>query len=89
LRAPKSTRLCWEPDRACWVAPQLGSTRDGRLLLLIDRGEKLSKFDWPMLSQWQMKNRGMSNQLFISKDRGHTWDGRTRPTTWAASPVTL
>jgi hypothetical protein len=69
------TRLGWEPDKAAWVAPQLGKTRDGRLLLLIDRGEKLSKFDWPMLSQWQMKDRGMSNHLFVSNDRGRTWQG--------------
>src|SRR5215472_16639836 len=69
------TRLGWEPDRACWVAPQLTRTRDGRMLLLVDRGEKLSKFDWPMLSQWQMKDRGMSNHLFVSRDKGRTWDG--------------
>lgn len=67
------TRLAWEPDKACWVAPQLNRTRDGRLLLIIDRGEKLSKFDWPMLSQWQMKDRGMSNWLMTSGDRGRTW----------------
>jgi hypothetical protein len=67
------TRLAWEPDKACWVAPQLNKTRDGRLLLIIDRGEKLSKFDWPMLSQWQMKDRGMSNWLMTSDDRGKTW----------------
>jgi hypothetical protein len=69
------SRLGWEPDRACWVAPQLSRTRDGRMLLLVDRGEKLSRFDWPMLSQWQMKDRGMSNHLFLSSDRGRTWDG--------------
>jgi hypothetical protein len=69
------TRLAYDPDRACWVAPQLSRTRDGRLVLIIDRGEKLSKFDWPMLSQWQMKDRGMSNWLLISRDRGRTWDG--------------
>lgn len=69
------TRLAWETDKACWVAPQLSRTRDGWLLLIIDRGEKLTKFDWPMLSQWQMKDRGMSNWLLISKDRGRTWEG--------------
>jgi hypothetical protein len=69
------TRLGWEPDKACWIAPQLNRTRDGWLVMIVDRGEKLSKFDWPMLSQWQMKDRGMSNWLFVSKDRGHTWEG--------------
>ena len=69
------TRLAWEPDKACWVAPQLSRTRDGRLLLIVDRGEKLHKFDWPMLSQWQMKDRGMSNWLLVSGDGGRTWDG--------------
>src|SRR5262249_17774590 len=49
------TKLGWEPDHACWVAPQLNKTKDGTLLLIIDRGEKTSKFDWPMLSQWQQK----------------------------------
>jgi hypothetical protein len=67
------TKLAWEPDRACWVAPQLNRTRDGSLLLIIDRGEKKSKFDWPMLSQWQMQDRGMSNWLLVSRDRGRTW----------------
>src|SRR6185369_15385026 len=38
------TRLGWEPDKACWIAPQLNRTRDGWLVLIIDRGEKLAKF---------------------------------------------
>lgn len=69
------SRLGWDPGKASWVAPQLGQGRDGTLYLLVDRGEKKSKFDWPMLSQWQMKDRGMSNHLFISRDRGRTWEG--------------
>ena len=69
------SRLGWEPDKASWVAPQLSRTRDGRLLLLVDRGEKTSKFDWPMLAQWQLPPRGMSNWLLVSKDRGRTWEG--------------
>lgn len=68
------TKLGWEPDKACWVAPQLNKTKDGTLVLIIDRGEKLSKFDWPMLSQWQLKPRGMSNWLMTSRDGGRTWD---------------
>jgi hypothetical protein len=49
--------------------------RKGKLLLLADKGKKLAPFDWPMLSQWQLPPRGMSNHLFTSADRGRTWDG--------------
>ncbi|MBL8227014.1 MAG: exo-alpha-sialidase [Bryobacterales bacterium] len=69
------TKLGWEPDRACWVAPQLNRLADGTLALIIDRGEKTAKYDWPMLSQWQKPPRGMSNWLMLSKDGGRTWDG--------------
>lgn len=69
------SRSSFESDRACWVAPQLGRTRDGRMLLLTDRGVKKTKFDWPMLSDWQKPDRGMSNWLFVSRDRGRTWEG--------------
>ncbi len=72
------TRSAFDPDKACWVAPQLGQGRDGTLYLLIDRGQKKSKFDWPMLSAWQLPDRGMSNHLFISRDRGRTWQGPTQ-----------
>ena len=65
----------WENDKACWVAPQLTQLRDGRLLLIADKGNKKSKQDWPMLSQWQMPDRGMQNWLFESKDNGRTWSG--------------
>jgi hypothetical protein len=68
------SRTSFETDQACWVAPQLSKTRDGTLLLLSDRGVKLSKFDWPMLAQWQQPPRGMSNWLFVSRDRGRTWE---------------
>lgn len=67
------TRSAWDPDKANWVAPQLGETRDGRLLLLIDRGVKTSKFDWTTLSEWQKPPRGMSNWLMESADGGITW----------------
>ncbi|MBL8178582.1 MAG: exo-alpha-sialidase [Bryobacterales bacterium] len=72
------SRTAWDPDQACWVAPQLGQGRDGALYLLTDRGRKKSKFDWPMLSAWQLPDRGMSNHLFISRDRGRTWQGPTQ-----------
>jgi hypothetical protein len=68
------SRSSFETDQACWVAPQLGRTRDGRMLLLSDRGVKKSKYDWPMLSDWQKPERGMSNWLFVSKDRGRNWE---------------
>src|SRR5262249_26595670 len=52
------SRSPYESDGGCWVAPQLGCTRDGRLLLIADRGVKKSKYDWPMLSDWQKPDRG-------------------------------
>jgi BNR repeat-like domain len=67
------SRLGWDPDHACWVAPQLTRFRDGRLGLLCDRGNKLSAIDWPMLSQWELPPRGMANFLFLSEDEGATW----------------
>ncbi|MBY0508172.1 MAG: glycoside hydrolase [Bryobacteraceae bacterium] len=76
----------FEKDQACWVAPQLGKTRQGRLLLLSDRGKKLTKFDWPMLSQWQQPPRGMSNHLWTSDDRGKTWTGPRQIDTWGGEP---
>lgn len=63
----------FEKDRANWVAPQTSKLPDGRMLVIIDRGVKKSPFDWPMLSQWQMPDRGMSNHLLESRDGGKTW----------------
>jgi hypothetical protein len=80
------TRTTYQDDHACWVAPQLSSTRDGRLLLLIDRGVKLSQFDWPTLSVWQQKERGMSNHLFVSRDAGRTWEGPRQTDTVGGEP---
>lgn len=65
----------WEKDKAAWVAPQLTQLRNGDLLLIVDKGNKKFKQDWPMLSQWQMADRGMQNYLFVSKDGGRTWQG--------------
>lgn len=69
------TDSSWESDKACWVAPQLTKFKDGRLVLIADRGVKKWKQDWPMLSHWQKPDRGMSNHLFFSSDRGRTWNG--------------
>lgn len=76
----------FEKDKACWVAPQLGKARNGRLLLLSDKGNKLSKFDWPMLSQWQLPPRGMSNHLWTSDDKGKTWQGPRQIDSWGGEP---
>jgi len=76
----------FEKDKACWIAPQLGKTRGGRLLLLSDRGNKLSAFDWPMLAQWQQPPRGMSNHLFVSTDRGRTWSAPRKTDDWGGEP---
>jgi hypothetical protein len=76
----------FDQDQACWIAPQLGKSRQGRLLLLSDRGRKLSKFDWPMLSQWQEPPRGMSNHLWISDDRGMSWSAPRQIDAWGGEP---
>src|SRR5690606_39070779 len=55
-------------DQAVWVAPQLSSLRDGRLVIIVDKGRRRSGNDWPMLASWQKPNRGMSNHLFWSHD---------------------
>ncbi|MFN0122407.1 MAG: sialidase family protein, partial [Blastocatellia bacterium] len=61
-----------------WVAPQLSKLKDGRLVIISDFGKRVSGQDWPMLSQWQKPNRGMSNHLWWSRDNGKTWDGPTK-----------
>ncbi len=62
-------------DQAVWVAPQLSSLRDGRLVIIVDKGHRRSGNDWPMLASWQKPDRGMSNHLFWSHDQGRTWKG--------------
>ncbi|MBI1353662.1 MAG: hypothetical protein GC160_04895 [Acidobacteria bacterium] len=64
----------WQ-DQAVWVAPQLSRLRDGRLVILVDRGQRRSGADWPMLASWQKPGRGMSNHVFWSHDQGRTWKG--------------
>lgn len=63
----------FEKDRANWVAPQTSRMPDGRIVVIVDRGVKKSPFDWPMLSDWQKPDRGMSNHLFESRDGGVSW----------------
>lgn len=62
-------------EQGAWVAPQFSQLKDGRLVILSDFGQRNSGQDWPMLSDWQKKNRGMSNHLFWSDDDGKTWTG--------------
>lgn len=58
---------------ATWVAPELNRLRDGRLVLICDKGARRPGENHPMLSQWQTKERGMWNYLWISSDEGRTW----------------
>lgn len=58
---------------AVWVVPQMGVLRDGRLLIVCDRGQRAPGQSWPMLSAWQKPDRGMSNWIFWSGDNGETW----------------
>lgn len=62
----------WE-QQAVWVAPQLSRLRDGRLVIICDRGHRTSHDDWPMITVWQRPPRGMANYLFWSEDNGKTW----------------
>ena len=74
-------------DHAVWVAPQLSKLRDGRLVIIADLGHRSPSKGWPMLAHWQKPDRGMSNHLFWSRDKGKTWTGPTRSTTLAVSLV--
>ena len=65
-------------EHGCWVAPQLSKTKEGRLIIIADFGNRTSGQDWPMLAHWQKSNRGMSNHLFWSDDQGKTWEGPTQ-----------
>ena len=62
----------WE-HHACWVVPQMSVLRDGRIVIVCDRGQRTPGQNWPMLSDWQKPDRGMSNWVFWSGDHGRTW----------------
>ncbi|MGE0130242.1 MAG: NAD(P)-dependent oxidoreductase [Blastocatellales bacterium] len=70
-----------------WVAPQLTKLRDGRLVIIADFGRRTTGQDWPMLSQWQKPDRGMSNHLFWSKDNGKTWGRAQLAPIYAQRPI--
>ena len=67
-----SQRNVWE-HQSVWVAPQLSRLRDGRLVIICDKGHRTSGDDWPRLAFWQRPPRGMANFLFWSDDHGRTW----------------
>jgi hypothetical protein len=62
-----------DDHQAVWVVPQLSGLRDGRLLIVVDRGQRAPGQNWPMLADWQKPGRGMSNWIFWSRDHGATW----------------
>lgn len=64
----------WE-HHAVWVAPQISRLRDGRLLIIVDRGHRRPGDGWPMISRWQQADRGMANYLLWSADNGRSWSG--------------
>src|SRR6186713_1209617 len=53
-------------EQAVWVVPQMGVLRDGRILIVCDRGHRSPRNDMPMLSTWQTKERGMWNYIWWS-----------------------
>jgi hypothetical protein len=60
-------------EHAVWVVPQMSILRDGRIVIVCDRGERTPGQDMPMLSAWQKKERGMWNYAWWSADNGKTW----------------
>ena len=59
--------------QAIWVVPQMSVLRDGRIVIVCDRGQRSPGQSFPMLSDWQKPDRGMSNWIFWSSDHGQTW----------------
>lgn len=62
----------WE-HHAIWVVPQMSVLRDGRIVIVVDRGHRTPSLNFPMLSDWQKPGRGMWNWVFWSSDNGATW----------------
>lgn len=62
-----------ENHSAIWVAPELNILKDGRLVLLCDKGQRKVGQELPVLSTWQTSEYGMSNWIFFSDDGGLTW----------------
>jgi hypothetical protein len=62
----------WD-HQAIWVVPQMSVLRDGRIVIVCDRGQRAVGQSMPMLSDWQKPARGMSNWIFWSADDGQTW----------------
>jgi hypothetical protein len=60
-------------DQAIWVVPQMSVLRDGRIVIICDRGQRNPGQDMPMLSRWQKPDRGMWNYIWWSNDNGVTW----------------
>src|SRR5688572_25538151 len=69
---PISHANVWQ-HRAVWVVPQMSVLRDGRIVIVCDRGQRTPGQNFPMLSDWQKPDRGMSNWIFWSSDHGQTW----------------
>lgn len=69
---PISHANVWEHG-AIWVVPQMSVLRDGRIVIVCDRGQRAPGQNMPMLSDWQKPDRGMSNWMFWSSDYGRTW----------------
>lgn len=67
------THLDIENDQAIWVAPELNTLKDGRLVLICDKGQRKVGQVSPVLSRWQTDEYGMSNWIFFSDDAGLTW----------------
>lgn len=62
----------WE-HRWIWVVPQMSVLRDGRIVIVVDRGQRNAGQNFPMLADWQKPDRGMQNWIFWSSDHGATW----------------